>query len=191
MVSTTEIENVNIPSLRQPSISPNTDTDQCNKISDQDNVSTSEQPTYADVNKKQKKNKGKKFPISSSAVQKNIMEPEIKKNQTKQGEATPTSVDTTESLEALYSVVKKKPKEDRDKEEKVPPPPPYSVEELYTAVKKNAKGSAMEEEDGAPQIPPHTIEDLYTAVMKKPKGDSTESGTDRAPPIPPDTVDDC
>ena len=71
----------------------------------------------------------------------------------------------SESPEALYSVVHKKSKADRDKEEKVPPPPPYSVEELYTAVKKNAKGSAMEEEDGAPQIPPHTIEDLYTAPM--------------------------
>ena len=62
--------------------------------------------------------------------------------------------------------------------------------ELYTAVKKNAKGSVMEEEDGAPQIPPHTIENMYTAVMKKPKGDSIESGTDGAPPIPPYTVDD-
>ena len=61
------------------------------------------------------------------------------------------------------------PEKPRDKEEKVPPPPPYSVEELYTAVRKNAKGSAMEEEDGAPQIPPHTIEDLYTAMIKKPK----------------------
>ena len=109
----------------------------------------------------------------------------------KKRETTPTSVDTTESLEALYSVVQKKPKADRDKEEKIPPPPPYSVEELYTAVNKNAKGSAMEEEDGAPQIPPHTIEDLYAAVMKKPKGDSEESGTDGAPPIPPYTVDDC
>ena len=108
----------------------------------------------------------------------------------KKRETTPTSVDTTESLEALYSVVQKKPKADRDKEEKVPPPPPYSVEELYTAVRKNAKGSVMEEEDGAPQIPPHTIEDMYTAVMKKPKGDSTESGTDGAPPIPPYTEDD-
>ena len=100
----------------------------------------------------------------------------------KKGETTPTSVHSTESLEALYSVVQKKPKADRDKEEKVPPPPPYSVEELYTA---------MEEEEGAPQIPPHIIEDLYTAVMKKPKGDSADSGTDGAPPIPPHTVDDC
>ena len=49
MVSTTEIENINIPSLQQPSVSPNTDTDQGNKISGEDNVSTSEQPTYAAV----------------------------------------------------------------------------------------------------------------------------------------------
>ena len=79
----------------------------------------------------------------------------------------------------------------RNREEKVPPPPPCSVKELYTAVRKNAKGSAMEEEDAAPQIPLDTIEDLYTAVMKKPKGDSADTGTDGAPPIPPYTVDDC
>ena len=194
IVSTTEIENINIPSSQQKSASPNTDTDQCNTISEQDNVSTSEQPTYAAVKKEQKKNKRlKEFPknASVSVVEKNMEEKEdSKKNQIKQRGATSTSMETTESSEALYSVVQKKPKADRDKEEKVPPPPPYSVEELYTAVRKNAKGSAMKEEDGAPQIPPHTIEDLYTAVMKKPKGDSTESGTDGAPPIPPYTVDD-
>ena len=195
MVSTTETENINIPSLQQPSASPNTDTDQCNKISEQDNVSTSEQPTYVAVKKKQKKNKhlkGKNFPkmhLHQRNKEEIMLHSAIK---VKKRETTPTSVHSIESLEALYSVVQKKPKADCDKEEKVPPPPPpYSVEELYTAVRKNAKGSAMEEEAGAPQIPPHTIEDLYTEVMKKPKGDSTESGTDGAPPTPPYTVDDC
>ena len=195
MVSTTEIENINIPSSQQPRVSPNTDTDQGNKISGEDNVSTSEQPTYVAVKIKQKKSKhlkGKNFPKTASSLEKNkeeiMLHSAIK---VKKRETTPTSVDTTESLEALYSIVQKKPKADRDKEEKIPPPPPYSVEELYTAVNKNAKGSAMEVEDGAPQIPPHTIEDLYAAVMKKPKGDPEESGTDGAPPIPPYTVDDC
>ena len=196
MVSTTEIENINIPSLQQPRVSPNTDTDQGDKISGEDDVSTSEQPTYiVAVKKKQKKNKhlkGKNFSKNASSSEKNkeeiMLHSAIK---VKKRETTPTSVDTTESLEALYSVVQKKPKADRDKEEKVPPPPPYSVEEMYTAVRKNAKGSAMEEEAGAPQIPSHTIEDLYTAVMKKPKGDSIDGGTDGAPPIPPYTVDDC
>jgi hypothetical protein len=103
---------------------------------------------------------------------------DIKKNQVKQREATSASVHSTESPEALYSAIKKKPRADRDKEEEVASPPPHSVEELYTAVKKNVQGSAMEEEEGPPQIPPHTIEDLYTAVMKKPKGDSTDTGTE-------------
>ena len=196
MVSTTETENINIPSLQQLSASPNTNTDQGNKISGENNVSTSEQPTYVAVKKKQKKNKHlkeKNFPKNTSSSEKNkeeiMLHSAIK---VKKRETIPTSVHSVESLEALYSVVQKNPKADRDKEEKVPPPPPpYSVEELYTAVRKNTKGSAMEEEDGAPQIPPHTIEDLYTEVMKKPKGDSTESGTDGAPPIPPYTVDDC
>ena len=116
----------------------------------------------------------------------------IKKNQIKQREVTPTSERTTESPEALYTTVKKKLTYTRaDKEEKKTSPPPHSVEELYTAVKKNAKHSATEEEEEAPQIPPQTIEVLYTAVMKKPKGDSIESETYRAPPIPPHIVDDC
>ena len=191
MVSTTETENINILSSQQTSVS---DTDQCNKISEQNNVSTSEQQMYAAVKKKQKKSKHLKrndFPKNASSLEKNKEEIVLCSHSAIKVKKIPTSVDTIESLEALYSVVQKKPKVDRDKEEKVPPPPPYSVEELYTAVRKNAKGSAMEEEDGAPQIPPQTIEDLYTAVMKKPKGDSTESGTDGAPPIPPYTVDDC
>ena len=195
VVSTTEIENINILSLHQISVSPNTDTDQCNKISEQDNVSTSEQPTHAAVKKKQKRNKhlkGKNFQKNASSLEKNKEEIVLCSHSAIKRETTPISVHSTESLEVLYSVVQKKPKSDRDKEEKVPPPP-YSVEELYTAVKKNAKGSAMEEEEGTPQIPPHTIiiEDLYTAVMKKPKGYSTDTGTNRAPPIPPHTVDDC
>ena len=180
MVSTTEIENINILSSQQTRVSPNTDTDQGNKISGENNVST-----YVAVKKKQKKSKHLKVKNKEEIVLCSHSAIKVKKRET-----TPTSVDTTESLEALYSVVQKKPKADQDKKEKVPPPPPYSVEEMYTAVRKNAKGSAMEEEAGAPQIPPHTIEDLYTEVMKKPKGDSTESGTDGAPPIPPYTVDD-
>jgi hypothetical protein len=200
-----DLENINIPSSYQTSVSPNTDTKQCNKIPEQDNGPMSEQPRYAAVKEKQKKNKHmkrKEFSKNASAVEKNKEEivlsnhsaldkEDIKDNQTKLREATPTSVHNTESPEALYSAVKKKPKADRDKEEEVPPPPPHSVKELYTAVKKNVQGSAMEEEEEAPQIPPHTIEDLYTAVMKKPKGDSTDTGTDGTPPIPPHIVDDC
>ena len=185
IVSKAKIENTNTLSSHQTSVSPNTDTDHCNKISGQDNVATSEQPTYAAVdNKQKKKKKGQEVVLSGHFAEKGDTKKKIK-----QREATPTSLHTTESPEALYSVVKKKPK--ADKEETVPPPPPHSLEELYTAVKKNVKGSAMEEEEGAPQIPPHTIEELYTAVVKKPKGDSTERETDGAPPIPPHTVDDC
>ena len=197
VASEAEIENIYIPSSQQSSISPNTDTDQGKKISEQDNVSTSEQPMYAAVKIKQKKSKhlkGKNSPKNASSLEKNKEEIVLCSHsavKVKKRETTPTSVHSTESLEALYSVVQKKPKADRDKEEKVPPPLPYSVEELYTAVRKNAKGSAMEEEDAAPQIPPHTIEDLYTAVMKKPKGYSTDTGVDGALPIPPYTVDDC
>ena len=56
MVST---EKINIPSSQQTSVSSNTDTDQGNKISEQDDVSTSEQPTYAAIKKKTER---KEFP---------------------------------------------------------------------------------------------------------------------------------
>jgi hypothetical protein len=188
----TSKEYINIPSLHQSSVFP----DQCNTISEQDNGPMS--TYYAPSKKKQKKNKHmkrKESPQKASDSEEIVLCSHSaldKENiKIKQIKAIPTSVHTTESPEALYSAVKKKPKADRDKEEKVPPPPPHSVEELYTAVKKNVQGSAMEEEEGPPQIPPHTIEDLYTAVMKKPKGDSTDTGTDRAPPIPPHKVEDC
>jgi hypothetical protein len=192
----TSKQNINIPSSHQINVSPNIGKDQYNTISEQDNVSTSEQLRCAAVKKNKKKNKHmkrKEFPRNASTVEKNIAlcSNSALDKADNQTIVTPTSVHTTEPPEALYSAVKKKPKADRDKEEKVPPPSPHSVEELYTAVKKNIRGSAMEEEEGAPQIPPHTIEDLYTAVMKKPKGDSTDTGTDGAPPIPPHTVDDC
>ena len=166
----------------------------------------SEQPTYAAIKKKQKMNKltkGKESGQHAAAVEKNgekfvlcsypaTDKTDIKqKDQIKQTEVTPTSVHTTESPEALYTAVKKKPKDNKvDNEEKVPPPPLHSVEELYTTVKKNIKGSATEEEEGAPQIPPHTVEDLYTAVMKMPKNDPTNCDSETAPPIPPHTVEE-
>ena len=188
IVSKAETENTNTLSSHHTRVYTNIDKDHCNKISGQDNVAMSEQPTYAAVDNKQKKNKEEKK-REGVVLSVHCADKEDTKKKIKQREATPTSLHTTESPEALYSVVKKKPK--ADKEETVPPPPPHSLEELYTAVKKNVKGSAMEEEEGAPQIPPHTIEELYTAVVKKPKGDSaTESETDGAPPIPPHTVDD-
>ena len=56
-----------------------------------------------------------------------------------------------------------------------------STLKLYAAVKKNVKGSAMEEEEGAPQIPPHTIEELYTAVVKKPKISETDNAPSSIP----------
>ena len=200
IISKAEIENINTLSSHQ-TVPPIVDSEQCNKTTEQGSVSMSEQPTYAAVKKKQKMNKlikGKESGQHAAAVEKNGVkfvlcsypatdERDIK--QKDQIEVTPTSVHTTESPEALYTAVKKKPKYNTaDNEEKVPPPPLHSVEELYTAVKRNAKGGTTEE--GIPQIPPHTVEDLYTAVTKKPKNDPTDYDTEAAPPIPPHTVEE-
>ena len=196
VISNAEIKNINsLPSHRTDNL-PNTHKEQ----SRQSNVSVSEQPTYAAVKKKQKKNKlmkGKKSEQNqNSAAEEKIMlcsltatdKTDVQKNHD-QDEATQT---TTGSPEALYTAFKKKPNNNRaDNEEKVPPPPPHSVEELYNAVNKNVKGSTMEKEEGVPQIPPHTVEELYTAVMKKPKNDPvTDNDIEAVPPIPPHTVED-
>ena len=208
IISKAEIENINTYTLSShQTVPPIVDIEQCNKATEQGSVSTSEQPMYAAVKKKQKNNKlikGKESGQHAAAVEKNrekfmlcsyptTDETDIEqKDQIKQTEVTPTSVRTTESPEVLYTAVKKKPKDNTadNKEKILPPPPPHSVEELYTTVKKNAKGGTTEEE-GAPQIPPHTIEELYTAVTKKPKNDPTEYDTEAAPPIPPHTIEDC
>ena len=141
-------------------MSPSVDTEQCNIVEKQDKVSTSEQPTYAAVKKKNKFIKGKKSGQNqnSTAEEKgekvelcnltasdkiDIEQDQKNHDQIKQKGAIPMFVHTTESPEALYIAVKKKPTNTRaDKEEKKPSPPPHSVEELYTAVKKNVKGGA-------------------------------------------------
>ena len=230
IVSKVEIENINCTSPHQ-NTSLNIETKQRNIIQEQNNVSTPEQPTYAVVKKKQNMNKqkeprqnqnsaaeekGEKVMRCSPTTTDKIDIKYVLKNhdQIKQKEATPTFVHTTESPEALYTVVKKEPKINDNRaenEDKVPPPPSHSVEELYTAVKKNVKGGTTEEE-GAPQIPRHTVEDLYTAVAKEPKADEavppipphtveelytavqkgcTMEGEEDAPPIPPHTAEDC
>ena len=170
---------------------PNTDRKQCNKISEQDNVPTSEQPIYTVVKKKQKKIKKHEEKIMPSY---SVVDKKDIKKKVKQREATPTSMHTTESpaKEVIYSVVKKEPKDRKaDNEDKVPSPPLCSIEELYTAVKNNVKGSDMEEEEGAPQIPPHTTDDLYVfSSDEKPRGDSTDSETDGASPTTL-CLDDC
>ena len=163
VISKNEPENTNsrLPHLNNPS--PNIDIE-VPIVKEQSTVSTSEQPTYAVVKKKQKRSKLMKGKISgqnqNNAVEKSgekvpqcsftaatTDKTDIKQeDQIKQGEAVPTSLQTVESPEALYTAIKKKPK------------------------------------DNATET--HIIEDLYTAVMKKPKDDPTESDTEAAPPLP-------
>ena len=200
VISKNEAENTNsfLPHQNEPS--PNIDTEQCKVpvVKEQSTVSTSEQPTYVAVKKKQKKSKlmkGKK----SGQAQNNANEEQgdevpqcshtaadktdiIQENQIKQGEAVLTSLHTVESPEALYTAVKKKPKDNVTET--------HTIEDLYTAVMKKPKDDPTDSDiEAAPPLPPHTVEELYTAVQKKPKGSAMEDEED-APPIPPHTVED-
>ena len=172
-------------------------------ISTQDeDKSTSEQPTYAVVNKKKKQMTGKE---SVNCQSKDIAEVsqnegESEQNVVEQGnylQESQDSPDTTrqypsqtiDSPQELYTAVKKKPKDRPVEDKKVPTILRYTTEELYTAAKKKPHASTAGDDEETPQIPPHTIEELYTAVQKKPKANATVD-EEEAPPIPPHTVEE-
>ena len=162
--------------------------------------STSEQPTYAVVNKK-KKQKTEKESVNCqsqdiAAVSQNVGEQNaleqgnyLQESQDSPDTTTQYPSQTTDPPQALYTAVKKKPKERPVEDEIAPPIPPYTTEELYTAVKKKPQASTAGDDEEAPLIPPHTIEELYTAVQKKPKANARVD-EEEAPPIPAHTVEE-
>ena len=213
-ISRNETANTNSPPPHQTEygIHPSVDKDKpksaklkitASTISTQDeDKSTSEQPTYAVVNKK-KKQKTEKESVNCenqniAAVSQN--EGVTEQNAVEQGNylqesqesldaTTQLSSQTIDSPQALYTAVKKKPKDRPAEDKKVPTILPYTTKELYTAVKKKPQASTTGDDEEAPQIPPHTIEELYTAVQKKPKANATVDA-EEAPPIPAHTVEE-
>ena len=152
------------------------------------NTSAPEQPTYAVVNKiKKKKQQTEKESVQKSKAKDRNEEESVTQGLNGQKTEDDTATDGVESLDQLYTVVKKKPKgRAADEDENAPPIPPHTVEELYTAVNKIPKVRAATKEEEAPPIPPHTVEELYTAVNKTPKGNAADD-EEEAPPIPPHT----
>ena len=166
--------------------------------------STSEQPTYAAIDKSKKNFKAGEIgpPVLPYAGHSTSVQEE-KKNVT----VTKEDIHSPNTTEELYTAVKKKKKacEPKDEEE-APPIPPHTVVELYAAVQKKPKGRSNtdrnkddhnvsphieEEMHVAGEKPLHTtIKDSYTAVTKKPQDGSTENYTETAPPIPPHTVEE-
>ena len=168
---------------------PSSATQQINLSQYDEEKSSSEQPNYAVVNKKKKRKRVKESaqrqnttsqeeggPVPFHDIKQRdqpkqrqdvhestyaVVHKESKKGKANTKEtATPIPSQKVDSPEELYIAVKKKSAED---EEEVPPLPPHTVEELYTAVKKEPKGSTAEE---APPLPPHTVEELYSVVQK-------------------------
>jgi hypothetical protein len=177
--------------------------------------STSEQPTYAAIDRIKKKNLKRKEDVKCNAAEKgppiapyagcevsSASTRDVKENVTEQ------DINSSQTIEQLYTAVKKPKLCEPKGDEEIPPiPPPHTVEELYTAIQKKTKSrsNADGNKDEAP--PPHTVEemhtaqekpsqilqgtteDLYTAVLKKPNYSSRED-TEAAPPIPPHTVEE-
>ena len=212
-ISRNETANTNNPPPHQTEygIHPSVDKDKpksaklkitASTISTQDeDKSTSEQPTYAVVNKtkKQKREKGTVYCQSQNTAAVSQNEGVSEQNAVEHGnhlQESQDSPDTTtqfpsqiiDSPQELYTAVKKRPKYRPAEDEIAPPIPPYITKELYTAIKKKPKASAASDEQ-APQIPPHTIEELYTAVQKKPIASATVD-EEEAPPIPAHTVEE-
>ena len=181
---------VNIEQPKYPiSVIPQTTSSNLSPYDEEE--STSEQPTYAVVNKPKKRVREKESvqdqekegdPVSLYNI--NTMEQDVldhqkqkpdihegrydtvnKKSKKGKANAKDTPSHTADSPEELYTVIKKKPKGSvEEDEEEAPPLPPHTFEELYTAVKKKSKSSVGEEEP--PSLPPHTVEEIYTAVQK-------------------------
>ena len=179
------------------------------EVPSHDEESISEQLTYAVVNKKRKQTKQKE-PVhcpSEISVATNVSSTNLntaKGNKSVHIRSVITiggdihsleeNVDNLkgaqpkESLQELYTAVRKKTKDSTaQNEEEQPPIPPH--EQLYTAVNKKTQHTIANDEVESPPIPPHTVEELYTAVMKKPKARETDDEVE-APPIPPHTVEE-
>ena len=164
--------------------------------------STSEQPTYAVIDecKESKfKKQTKKEDLKCKAAEKGPPIPPYQHEVsstliqvTKEKADVQVVINSPNTMEELYTAVKKKSKgsDPRDEEHKIPPIPPHTIEELYTAVEKNPKSNADENKEAPSQIYLQNIaEDLYTTVTKKLKSGLTD-GTEDAPPIPPHTVEE-
>ena len=149
------------------------------------NKGTSEQPTYTVINKRDKHKVGKK---TTKGQNNDKIEQSNQKEQRQvcHGENETATQISFHATEALYTAVKKKPKDSavKDKEE-TPPIPPHTVEQLYTAVKKKPKSSTSENDEAAPPMPPNTVDELYAAIKK---GCAAED--EEAPPLPPHTVEE-
>ena len=82
-----------------------------------------------------------------------------------------------------------------------PPLPPMTVDALYTAVRKEEKGTTkgtpkippkVDVDDNSPALPPKNADHLYTTVQKRPKIKKGEGKAfeDAPPPLPPKTLED-
>ena len=158
--------------------------------------STSEQPTYAAVDKskkkkfkKQTKKVGPKYMVAEKGPLVSPYRHEVPSAsmQEMKEKAEEQEINPSHVFEELYTAVKKKPKGSEPKDEETPPIPPHTVEELYTAVEKKPKSNTDENKEAPSQtVLQNMAEDLYKTIMKSPIDDSTEA----APPLPPYTVEE-
>ena len=182
-----ESENINNPTINhhthtntEHSVSPSAAPPADSQLVPQNaNENTSEQPTYAavDKNKKKKlKKRRKKDPKHNATENKGPpISPYTQKVSSRSADKEAYAAgkdDPTKNSQKTLDNMPTSVNQDQMREQEINPT--HAAEELYTAVKKTPKGSVPKDDEETPPIPPHTVEELYTAVVKKPKSNSAE-----------------
>ena len=206
-----ENENINNPTYNHrthsntehsvsPSVAPQADSQLAPQNIDE---STSEQPTYAAVDKskkkKLKKQRKKDDPKHNTAENKGPpISPYTQKvlSTSADKEVYAAGKDDPNNSQKMLKNTHTSVDQDQMREQEINPT--CTVEELYTAVKKKPKGSVAKDDEETPPIPPHTVEELYTAVQKKPADENKEDAPpeemciakEKAAPVLQHTIED-
>ena len=197
-----ESENINNPtynhhthSKTEHSVSPSAAQQPDSQLAPQNiDESTSEQPTYAAVDKSKKiklKKQRKKDPKHNAAENKGPpissytqkVSPRSADKEAYAAEKDDPTKNSQKTLDNTHTSIN----QDQTREQEISST--RTVEELYAAVKKKPKRSVPKDDEETPPISLHSVEELYTAVQKKPKSDADENKED-PPPIPPQTVEE-
>ena len=197
-ISKTETDNPNNPSPHyyHSNVIPSVDKGKPRSAQPVSNISlsinTSEQPTYAVVNKvKKHKHEKESEGCSSKTTDGSLTEQITAKGKKPIGskhlqQSGALSLDSSDE----YCTVKKERSINIvTDEQKVSSIPPQNVEDLYTVVQKKTHTSKVKDEENTPPIPQRTTEELYTAAVKKTEGNSVADKVE-SPQIPPHTVEE-
>ena len=202
-ISKTETDNTNNPSTYHGQHNINSRVDMQHSksatitaasskdIPSHDIESTFKQPTYAVVNKKEKKTQKE---LETAILPFETIAAKILCSTTAETKASAhISDENTADEDVMQRKVTKGNQltcnqDIQETDTKTTSQTSESPEELYTAARKKTKESTAQNEEEPPPIPPQGLEQLYTAVNKKTQPTIANDEV-KTPPIPPHTVE--